>query len=609
MESLEDIDLVRSLNFRSTLNFLNLVELELAGLVLAAQGATEADHRHFLVFPPLKPRYASLLQVAAARFGLSASLHGWGDERRTRIEASPDSTLPAVQCADFLPGRPPTKRLREIAVPALPLSRQHEDKAEKEECKGTTAAAVATNDVEEKAVVEEGSKEQKQHMESNARRCSGGMRGWGSDDESDDDWIAKRRKSSSAAGGAVARGRGFVSDGGEGACAGAGTSMESADGSTQCSLQKDYTRYEIDPNDTWSPHRKPYVELDGAWEFSGAWSFDPDENEQREDADGAKAAKQSDMNRFCGVAAWRVEHTKGGNFTVALASGNSGEARRWLQGSGGPGEEPFVLEFRLDATGKRWEFCFGRSSKRQSWRSLPWSNAHRTSFWLASVSGDDGKQHLTAGFDEFPERRFFFAKVRMQPRILGFGPPAAKPAAGNQPFFIRDIVVFGRQSLLAPPFASRDHLVEVAGKNRQDVLDAFSKAALDVSEPLALEVPRGVATLLVCRSPEDAQSVAAALEGAIAVRSSQWTWPVGNGCADDAGDGVAVAQAHRGQVRESWAALQAETTRELAIFEEHLQRKTKHLEGLRIARTSATRMILSNLKGEAPLPKPPDAGV
>jgi len=580
--------------------------------VLTAQGASEADQRHALIFPPLKPRYASLLQVTAARFGLSASLYGWGDERRTHIEASPDATLPLVQYSDFLPGRLPANRLREVATPALLLvapQQQGEEVLGKDQGDGTTASAVAMAATEEQATGGAGSNEQMQSAESNVRRCAGGMRGWESDEESDDDWIAKRRKSSSAAGGAVARGRGFAADGDEGARAGAGKSTELADGSIQCSLQKDYMRYAIDPNDTWSPHRKPYVEIDGGWEFSGAWSFDPDDNEQREDAEGGKAAKQSSMNTSRGIAAWRVEHAKGGNFTVALASGNSGEARRWLEGSGGPGEEPFVLEFRLDANRKRWEFCFGRASKRQNWRPLPWSNAHRTSFWLASISGDDGKQHLTAGFDEFPERRFFFAKVRMQPRILGFGPPAAKPASRNQPFFIRDIVVFGRQSLLPPPFASRDHIVEVAGKSRQDVLDALSKAASDISIPLALEASRGVTTLLICRSPEDAQIVATALEGAIAVRSSQWTWPDANDGTDDAADGMAVAQAHRGLVRECWASLQAETTRELAIFEEHLQRKTKHLEGLRIARASATRMILCNLKGEAPLPKPPEAGV
>jgi len=43
--------------------------------------------------------------------------------------------------------------------------------------------------------------------------------------------------------------------------------------------------------------------------------------------------------------------------------------------------------------------------------------------------------------------------------------------------------------------------------------------------------------------------------------------------------------------------LGTEVTRELAIFEEHTQRRTKHLEGVRIARASATRTILGNLRG------------
>ena len=135
------------------------------------------------------------------------------------------------------------------------------------------------------------------------------MRGW-SDDEGEkeaEDWLAKRRKASAAAG-RTARGRGFTPGGGEVESVRA-TGGNDDEGVVEYDLQKEYTRYAIDPDDTWSPQRRPYAELDGrSWEFSGAWSLEPDEGEQNEVSE-----RRSYSDKSCGVAVWRVEHGKGGD--------------------------------------------------------------------------------------------------------------------------------------------------------------------------------------------------------------------------------------------------------------------------------------------------------
>lgn len=365
-------------------------------------------------------------------------------------------------------------------------------------------------------------------------------------------------------------------------------------------LQKDYGKYTIDPEDNWSPHRKPWAELAGSWEFSGAWSFEPDEQERFERASASSCKGNGQAVR--GVAAWRVEHDKGGNFTLALIAGPPGEARRLLEGKGARGEEPFVLEFQLDQSRQAWNFRFGRASNRQGWKLLPWSNAHRTSFWLAVLPGEDGKQHIMAGLDEFPERRFLFAKVRFRPIAIGFGPPAER-LEQQSPFYVRDVVVFGRASLLPPPWASRDHFVELPGKNAKEAKELVDRAGCAEQVLSPLELP-GPSALLLCRSPADAATAAAALPGAAAVQSSEWLWPPPAG-----GGSPESVRAFTESVRHCWVQLSTEVTRELAIFEEHTQRRTKHLEGVRIARTSATRTILGSLRGSAPKPKPPQAGV
>lgn len=425
------------------------------------------------------------------------------------------------------------------------------------------------------------------------------MHGWSSD-ESEDDWIAKRRKASAASdAGRVARGRGF--NGGEDSAPAAGSPEDDV---AELELQKDYGRYTIDPEDNWSPHRKPWAELAGGWEFSGAWSFEPDEQERCEHS--SSSSRRGGGKEVRGVAAWRVEHEKGGNFTVALIAGPPGEARRLLEGKGaGRGEEPFVLEFQLDKPRQAWTFRFGRSSSRQGWKPLPWSNVHRTSFWLATLPGEDGKQHIMAGLDEFPERRFLFAKVRFRPAAVGFGPPAER-SEQREPFYVRDVVVFGRASLLPPPWASRDHFVELPGKTAEEAHELLNRSGCAEKVLAPLQLP-GPSALLLCRSPADASATAAALpDGVVAalVRSSEWLWPPAEG-----GGSPASAKAHVESVRQCWAQLGTAATRELAIFEEHTQRRTKHLEGVRIARASATRTILGSLRGAAPKPKPPEAGV
>lgn len=575
MESLEDVDLTRSLNQRGSARFVQLVEEDFAGLILAAQAskssgstdnASEEDPSSKLCrlsFPPLKPRYSTLLQISAARFGLKASLHGWGDERKILVDATPASSLPLVECADFFPGCSSANRLAERAVP-LP-TRQNYPKVIPRLDEDTGSAT---------------------REESTAVR--GGMQGWG-DDESDDDWIVKRRKASVASG-KVSKGRGFQKNGGEVAA-----SCET--GPPEYQMRNDYSKYTIDPEENWSPHKKPWVELASSWEFSGAWSFDPDDQERFE---GTRDLVDAESR---GVAVWRVEHGRGGNFTVAIISGNPGHARQWLGGHKGRGDEPFILEFQLHAERNEWEFRFGRASSPREWRKLPWSSEHRSSFWLATIPGDDGKQQILAGLDEFPERRFFVAKVRMRPSAIGFGPPMGASVPGGTPFYVRDIAIFGRGSLRSPPFAQRDHFVELPSMRCEDVRKALERLDYGEKTRCALELPdvgSGTGTLLVCDAAETAAQVAELFSGT-AVKSLQWTWPPASQSSS-----LEATREHAENIRQNWAKLRKDTILELAIFEEHVHRQTRHLENVRIARDSATRAILGNLRGAAPLPKPPE---
>eukprot|EP00927_Polykrikos_kofoidii_P065483 TRINITY_DN61234_c0_g1_i1.p1 TRINITY_DN61234_c0_g1~~TRINITY_DN61234_c0_g1_i1.p1 ORF type:complete len:724 (+),score=118.71 TRINITY_DN61234_c0_g1_i1:86-2257(+) len=719
MDSLEDVDLVRSLNFTSSLNFVKLVELELAGLVLAAsssgcRGETSCDNDEIgdlskkgeksdaivakdasqqrccrLRFPPLKPRYATLLHATTARFGLAAFVRGWGDERHIIVETRAGSKvhLPALQCTDFRPismtaspegassdvcgsSSVVAARLADVARPSLPHTQAKHPTAvsgcQAEESKlEASGAASPTTTCDQNAV--EVAPVATTRQDENRRDASrfGGMHGWSDDESSADDLISKRRRAKNAVseGGCggenspdggetrrVKRGRGFNAE--------TEAVVETVDDTVQYELQQDYTKYAIDPQDTWRPHRKPWVELGGSWAFSEAWSFEPDIDDQR-----VASRQHSDDDALPrGVLSWRVEHSKGGDFSVALVECSQiWQARRWLEGNDGPGQEPFVFEFRLDVPGRRWEFRFGRTSSRRAWRPLPWSNAHRTSFWVASYPGEDGKQHVLAGIDEFPERRFFCGKLHSRPRVVGFGPPAV-PLGGVRPFFIRDVVIFGRASLLPPPFASRDHIVELTCALSRDEAEAFVRKNVDVAERVVMLLPLSRSVLgssnncvggeaeamacarrvylLLCRSAIDAVAVSDALllvspggavpaeataaVGVLCLQSSQWTWPPqqvvaavetrvprdpsngGDSIASREDDGPAAAKAHADTSRACWAKLDNGTALELAIFEEHLLRKTKHLEGTRIATSSAARMIIRNLKGSAPLPKPPE---
>eukprot|EP00928_Gymnodinium_smaydae_P010866 TRINITY_DN14093_c0_g1_i2.p1 TRINITY_DN14093_c0_g1~~TRINITY_DN14093_c0_g1_i2.p1 ORF type:complete len:667 (-),score=152.77 TRINITY_DN14093_c0_g1_i2:49-1962(-) len=637
MESLEDVDLPKALNIATTARFVDLVERELAGLILATRENAEASPAERkrpracrATFPPLKPRYATLLQVCAARLGLKATVHGWGDARYTLVEAHPGAKLPALRCSDFRPAAELAPRLADVAKPSAP--------------RASSALAVDAPDAENSPPAARGDAAAESAFSPPSRldgdRKAGkrrGMRGWSDDEdrggsEGSDDWIAKRRRASAAAGRSV-RGRGFAAadesadaaasaatnGGAAGASKASGSLDQDDEDAVDCLLQMDYGRYEIDPEDTWRPQRKPYAEMGAGWEFSGAWSFDPDEQEQFEAADGKGESSSSKLDGPRGVAVWRVEHEKGGDFTVALCEGHPGEARRWLESRGGRGEEPFVLEFRLVAASKRWDFRFGRASARQAWKPLPWSNVHRSSFWVASIPGADGKQQLAAGLDEFPERRFFSARVRLKPRVLGFGPPAEDATTSAKSFYVRDVAIFGRRAVLPSPWASRDHFVELPGKGVAEAEAAISKASLANSAvAIALRSSESggssgsaggsaPVTLVVCQSSSDAATLLGALPEALPIGGGlEATWPP-EGLQE--GGGPEAAQSRRETAREAWAKLDVDTTRELAIFEEHTQRRTRHLEGIRIARTSATRMILGNLRGAAPVPKPPDVGV
>ena len=107
MESLEEFDIAKELNFKSSRYFLQLAEEELAALVLRARfeggGPGTAPKRFTLTFPPLQPRYAQLLHALLVRFDLRFTVHGWGEERRITAEASTSQgCIPVVRCSDFL---------------------------------------------------------------------------------------------------------------------------------------------------------------------------------------------------------------------------------------------------------------------------------------------------------------------------------------------------------------------------------------------------------------------------------------------------------------------------------------------------------------------------
>ncbi|OLP81888.1 hypothetical protein AK812_SmicGene37513 [Symbiodinium microadriaticum] len=172
---------------------------------------------------------------------------------------------------------------------------------------------------------------------------------------------------------------------------------------------------------------------------------------------------EEEAQRFC--CAYEVEHAAERYFAVALG-GQSQDMRRWLSGRSGAGEEPYVLEFRLAEEERRWDYRFARVAKLSSatWRPLAWSCDRHTVFWLACFVGrEDGKNYLQAGLDIFPEKRFFSARLASFPKMMGFGLPAGAPG----PFFVRDVVLFGRGALRPAPFAGRDHLVEVPLTRRE----------------------------------------------------------------------------------------------------------------------------------------------
>ncbi|CAJ1338656.1 unnamed protein product [Effrenium voratum] len=516
------------------------------------------------------------------RFDLIFVVQGWGDERRLIAEATASKgVLPALRCDDFLAAagleRLP-KRLEDAVTP----SEVESDEAERREASESDEHDRDRD--KERDGAEARTKRQRQGY-------SSGMRGWSSE-ESDSDHEAQERRPQK--GERVMKGRGFLPEA-------APPKMEES--AVRCRLRGDYEPYAIDPDDTWRPHRKPYVELLHGWEFSHAWSFEPEHNPKR------PLPSAGDPG---GVATWRVEHAAERSFLVALGS-QSQEMRRWLGSGRGPGEEPYLLEFRILEAEEQWEFRFSRCTKQADakWRPLPWSSERHTVFWLAGFLGQDDKIYLHAGLDNFPEKRFFSARLASFPKALGF---AGGP--GASPFFIRDIVLFGRGALRRAPFAGRDHLVEAplprrralarlkelrlrcevvaVAEGQEDIAEKekppartpwrtmFSAGILEGEQPEdgPSEATQSVC-LVICTSAEQAAEAAQALSGQV-VPGVQKTWPLAN--AGEVPGPKAAKQLLEAQA-EAWHGLHPDTVRELGLFKEHLERNTRHLEGTRIARS------------------------
>eukprot|EP00930_Biecheleria_cincta_P049574 TRINITY_DN34776_c0_g1_i1.p1 TRINITY_DN34776_c0_g1~~TRINITY_DN34776_c0_g1_i1.p1 ORF type:complete len:677 (-),score=126.07 TRINITY_DN34776_c0_g1_i1:208-2238(-) len=676
MESLEEFDIAKELNFKSSQRFLQLAEEELAALVLRGRfeggDPGTASKRFALTFPPLQPRYAQLLHALLVRFDLKFTVHGWGEERRITAETSnSQGCIPVVRCSDFLgqagldnSSMRLLARLQDSVLPSevetadrapsdspAGFQPEHDDRAEMQARETPSAAPVKRKRAE--------------------KPPGGRMRGWSSEEEDSEgsspgkagpELETTNSYSKVGSGPArVMRGRGFLSPTEDSSVTATGE-KETDDVPAKCRLRGDYERYVIDPEDTWRPHRKPYVELSAGWEFSHAWSFEPELNPNK---------PKPDHMEVSGVATWRVEHERDQEFAVCFGK-QSQEMRRWLaQRAGSRGseeDEPYVLEFRLLDTEKRWDFRFGRAQKTSDakWKRLPWTNPRHTVFWVASFVGEvDDKRYLQAGLDSFPGRRFFSARLAARPKVVGFG----LPKQVGRTFFVRDIVFFGRGSLQSAPFAGRDHFVEVllsvgeteallrkaglqegilgvlslrggldstnASARQQKVKtpwrSAFSPGCFGDTTAGAKEelqnVPSadckgdciGPCTLVVCTSPEQAQDIAASLQKQSSVecktiKGIQRTWPpaaaLETGYRDPGGwSGPEAAKHSEDQEAEELRSLTAETVRELGFFKEHLERKTRHLEGTRIARSAAMRMILSGLSGPAPAPPAPIAGV
>lgn len=635
--------MARELNFRSSRRFLALAEEDLAALVLRARrgadGSSESS-RFLLTFPPLQPKFAQLLHALLVRFDLTFAVQGWGDERRLTAEATRSKgLLPALRCEHFLaaaglpefPGSLAAVAASEVEATDAAGVPEEAKRAEEEE-----DAFVPEHDDREKAAPATPVKRKRGRQGYSGG--GGGMRGWSSEEESDPEPAraskadARRAPKGKEATQRVTRGRGFLSEAEQ--AASAAKTQADEDLPIRCRLRGDYEHYAIDPEDTWRPHRKPYVELlSEGWEFSHAWSFEPEHNPNR------PPPPRGDPG---GVGTWRVEHAAERYFAVALG-GQSQDMRRWLSGRSGAGEEPYVLEFRLAEEERRWDYRFARVAKLSSatWRPLAWSCDRHTVFWLACFVGrEDGKNYLQAGLDIFPEKRFFSARLASFPKMMGFGLPAGAPG----PFFVRDVVLFGRGALRPAPFAGRDHLVEVP-LTRREAEKALRKERLS-GEVLALtaetddkekenkENPPGKTPwrkmfsdgileppaekpvkpeeseapmpccLVVCESSDRATAAAEKLKGQV-IPGLPKTWPP-----QDAGsNGVEAAKQILETQEKVWQSLRSETVREVGLFKEHLARGTRHLEGTRIARSAAMRMIISGLSGAAPLPNPPRAGV
>ena len=75
---------------------------------------------------------------------------------------------------------------------------------------------------------------------------------------------------------------------------------------------------------------------------------------------------------------------------------------------------------------RQWEFRFSRCSQstEAKWRPLPWCLERHSVFWMACFVAE-GRNYLHLGLDDFPEKRFFSARLARLPKAVGFGPSQA----------------------------------------------------------------------------------------------------------------------------------------------------------------------------------------
>lgn len=641
MESLEEYNLLQQLNFRSSHKFLTIVEEELAGLILRLQQVDDSGQRIVLQFPPLKPKYAQLLHAMLVRFELPFIVKDWGEARHLVVSATQcRGTIPALRCSDFRPcDAMAAPRLEVIAKPTELLEPDEKDEAMEQ----STESALQKESNGESRLdwdTKEDRKETsgKRPASPPSKRPRGrarGMRGWGDSEDEEEEEVPEKESEAKtgtnegegaesdegrlssgrgawrpSASGLRVRGRGFLSEEAQAELEKENVGEDDGKPEVKCKLQGHYQPYEVDPEDTWRPQRKPYVTLGEqgrSWEFHPCWSFEPEERPDR--------PPPQEPAELCGVAKWMVQHDEAQHYAVALGQ-DLHQLRQWVERWKGPGEEPYVLDFYPEPKEKCWSFRFGRLTTLEDvkWKTIPFTNNWRSSFWLATFVGqEDRKRYVCAGFDNFPEKRFFSARLAAPPSFLGFGLQVRRVT-----LTIRDITVFARSTLLGAPFAGRDHFVQVE-MGEDKVRKVLKKARLDGILTIAplLTHSQGAETngdselcLLVCEGAEQAAAAASAL-GAVAkvASSAPWTWPPAG---LEPGTGPEAAKAAESNVEEEQRGLATATIREMMFFKEGQRRKTSHLEAARarpedgsskLETVAMNRIVKAGLHKEAPSQK------